>query len=223
MALSYPAVSAASDSAGTPGSPLFLRRLDNSEAWLAFAGGDGLVQAFNQHGEHQPGFPLSGGISAESALLLGDVDGDGILEMAAAGNNGSLNLWDLGTASSTCTVWGEAGGAQRTFALAGASVTPVPGSDLMLAKKVFSYPNPVTEGAANIRFTLARPVERVLVRIFDLAGNLVGELSRENLDAGDHEMAWEVSKVQSGVYFARVTAQSGSDSRFEIIKIAVTH
>ncbi len=223
MTLNYPAVSAVSDSTGKPGSPLFLRRLDNSEAWLAFAGDDGLVQAFNQHGERQPGFPLSGGISAESALLLGDVDGDGILEMAAAGKNGSLNLWDLGTARSTCTVWGEAGGAQRAFALAGASVTPVPGSDLMLAKKVFSYPNPVTEGAANIRFSLARPVERVLVRIFDLAGNLVGELSRENLLPGDHEMAWEVSKVQSGVYFARVTAQSGSDSRFEIIKIAVTH
>ncbi len=223
MTLNYPIPSAVAEGSILPGSPIFVRRLDTNEALLAFAGDDGLVHASNQHGERQPGFPISGGVAADGALLAGDLDGDGSLEMAAAGSDGSINVWDLATAMGNCTVWGEAGGSRRAFALEGGSEITVPGSDLLPAKKVFSYPNPVSAGAANIRFTLARPAERVLVRIFDLAGNLVGELSRENLVTGDHEIAWEVSRVQSGVYFARVTAQSGRENRFEIIKIAVTH
>jgi len=208
-----------------PGSPVFLKKSGQGGAWMAFIGSDGFVHAVNQSGEEAVGFPLDAGAAADAALIIDHMGITSELQLIAAGADGSLNMYNLGIRVDECEqLWSREGSnGRRSFCLPGDTQGVVQSADLMPAKKVFSYPNPVTEGAANIRFTLARPAERVLVRIFDLAGNFVGELSREGLLPGDHEIAWEVSGVQSGVYFARVTALSGGENRFEIIKIAVTH
>ncbi|HOT97796.1 MAG TPA: T9SS type A sorting domain-containing protein [bacterium] len=221
LVLNFPVASPSGG--GIPASPLFIKAKQGNEAWLLFAGGDGLIHACNRRGKTPAGFPLGAGTAAGAALLLEDLDGDGTLDLAAAGTDGSLNLFDPGLQASDNSVWGEAGGAQRTFCLPGSSVAPTPVSDLLPARKVFCYPNPAAEGQATIRFTLSRPADAVRVRIFDLAGNFVEELKRTGLGPGDHEIVWNVARVQSGVYLARVIAETGSTSRFEIIKIAVTN
>jgi len=223
LTLNFPVPAETIDTAARPGSLVFARRRDNSAAWLACAGSDGLVHAFNQRGEIQAGFPLKAGVTSAAALVLEDLDGDGSLELAAAGNDGSLSLFNLGLEADAYSCWGETGGALRAFSFPGTSQAAAPESDLMPAKKVFCYPNPAAAGQSTIRFTLTRPADAVRVRIFDLAGNLVAELEQTGLLSGDHELVWNVARVQSGVYLARVTAESGGESRFEIIKIAVTN
>ncbi len=205
-----------------PSSPVFAKNRDGREAWFAVAGSDGLVHAFNQHGETQPGFPLSAGVSAASALLLKDVDGDGNLELAAAAADGSLNVWNLGLAAANWQSWSQKGNELSSFCQTGISEGSGQTAEFLPAKKIFCYPNPVTGGSANIRFTLTQLTDRVSVRLFDLAGHFVAELGRDNLNSGDHEIAWDVRAVQSGVYLAKVTAQSGGESRLKVIKIAVT-
>ena len=220
LTVNYPVAAARNES--MPGSPIFAKKKDGSAAWLAFAGIDGLIHAFNQYGESQAGFPLSGDVPAGAALILEDLNGDGSLELAAAGRDGSLNLFVTGLPADDYVVWGREGSDERTFCLPGLSTSAPAGADLMPAKKVFCYPNPVVDGQTTIRFTLAQPAQTVTVRIFDLAGNYVGELSRRDLAPGDQEIVWDVHAIQSGVYIARVTAQAGKTSRSEIIKIAVT-
>jgi M6 family metalloprotease-like protein len=218
LVLNYPV----SPGANAAGSPLFFEKRDGTQAWLAFAASDGLIHAFDQQGGQLAGFPLSGNVAAGAALLLDDFDGDGSLELAAAGRDGSLNLWDLGIERGEAIVWGQTGGVRRAFCLEGSATGTAAAPDLMPEAKVFCYPNPAVEGRTTLRFTLARQTDLVTVRIFDLAGNLVGELSRENLSPGDQEIVWDVSRIGSGVYLAKVTAQAGSETRFKVVKIAVT-
>ncbi len=221
LVLNYPV--AAASGGVVPGSPLFVKVKAGGDTRLLFTGGDGLIHAATARGEAAAGFPLDANTAAGAALLLADLDGDGALELAAAGSDGSLNLFDPGFEAGAFPIWGQTGGAGRTFCLPGSSTPPVPVSDLLPARKVFCYPNPAAEGLATIRFTLSRPADAVRVRLFDLAGNFVEELVRSGLGVGDHEIVWNVARVQSGVYLAKVTAEAGGTSRFEIIKIAVTN
>ena len=222
LALHHP-LPAGTDSVGLlPASPVFARNDDSGMAWIAFATADGLVHAIDANGHPAAGFPLSANAASHSALLLADIDGDNRLELAVAGGDGSINLWDLDLASGGHTIWGQPGGDNRAYSLAAAAL---PGPDyaaLLPSARLFSWPNPVRSGGANIHFTLSRQSEQVTVRIFDLAGNFVQEIIRENLPAGDNEIAWAIDQVQSGLYLARVEAQAGSERSFAVIKIAVT-
>jgi len=55
-----------------------------------------------------------------------------------------------------------------------------------------------------------------------MAGDLAAELSGNGIGGVDNEIIWDVTNIQSGVYFARVEAKGSSgQSSFKIIKIAV--
>ncbi|MDP3445229.1 MAG: hypothetical protein Q8T08_20405, partial [Ignavibacteria bacterium] len=57
---------------------------------------------------------------------------------------------------------------------------------------------------------------------FDLAGDLAGEISVDAKGGFDNEAAWDVSNIQSGVYYANIEANSSTGkSANKIIKIAV--
>jgi hypothetical protein len=62
----------------------------------------------------------------------------------------------------------------------------------------------------------------VAVKIFDLAGDLVAELKDRAIGGFDNEIVWDVSNIQSGVYFAHLNVISaGGSEDYKIIKIAV--
>lgn len=87
--------------------------------------------------------------------------------------------------------------------------------------KIYNWPNPVYSGVTNIRFFVSED-SNVKIRIFDLAGDLAGELSVEAKGGFDNEVAWDITNIQSGVYYANVEAASGTGkSANKIIKIAV--
>ena len=62
----------------------------------------------------------------------------------------------------------------------------------------------------------------VVVKIFDLAGDFVAELSGNATGGVDNELTWNVQNIQSGVYLAHLNVESvfgKSDNK--LIKIAI--
>jgi hypothetical protein len=75
------------------------------------------------------------------------------------------------------------------------------------------YPNPFNP-VTTIRFTMPTD-ESVTLSIYDITGRLVAKLVNGNLTAGYHEITWNGTnaagkKVTSGVYFAKLTADSNA-------------
>ena len=69
------------------------------------------------------------------------------------------------------------------------------------------FPNPLANNAL-IRFNLEQP-SHVLINIYNSAGQLISELTNEMLNAGNHELAWNVNdsrgaRLPNGTYFMRV-------------------
>ncbi len=84
---------------------------------------------------------------------------------------------------------------------------------------VYCWPNP-TADISYIRVTRSHPAAAE-VRVFDLAGRLVAELSGSSDMAGPFEIPWNVGGVESGVYIGRVEVNGGGQSDSREIKIAV--
>ncbi len=74
-----------------------------------------------------------------------------------------------------------------------------------------NYPNPFNP-STTISFSLPRNSETRL-EVFDLLGRTVESRDLGTLSAGDHAVSFDASRMASGVYFYRVTTQSGSLSR----------
>ncbi|MGA8263937.1 MAG: T9SS type A sorting domain-containing protein, partial [Ignavibacteriaceae bacterium] len=87
--------------------------------------------------------------------------------------------------------------------------------------RAYNYPNPVYGNTTNIRYYVSED-SRINIKIFDIAGSFVDELNDFATGGLDHETVWNVGKVQSGIYLARILATSTSGkSESKIIKIAV--
>ena len=181
----------------------------------------GLLQTFNVD-QGQPFYRLPAGAELSATPVLKDLDQDGDVELLAISGDGFLYVWDLNYNASSTPAWPQYGGNQyRNFSLPSTNKLRTQDSQLMPKKKVFCYPNPTTGNRTYIRYTLSRAADNVSIRIYDLAGDFVQELNATGMGAGDHDVIWDLTQIQSGVYLARVEAVSGSDRNLEIIKIAV--
>ncbi|MEK6572063.1 MAG: T9SS type A sorting domain-containing protein, partial [Bacteroidota bacterium] len=86
--------------------------------------------------------------------------------------------------------------------------------------RVYNWPNPVYGGSTQIRYFLKTSAD-VKVKIFDLAGDKVAEMSGPGIGGIDNEVKWDVSNVQSGLYIARIEANGSGERGVALVKIAV--
>jgi hypothetical protein len=86
---------------------------------------------------------------------------------------------------------------------------------------LYCWPNP-TADVSRIRITLDYPAQAE-IRVFDLAGRKVAELSGSSSAPGPlaFEVPWDVSHVESGVYIGRVIVTGNGTTRESQLKIAV--
>ena len=92
---------------------------------------------------------------------------------------------------------------------------------LMDPRRTYNYPNPVKHGATTIR-VFVESAEKVDVLIYDIAGYFKENLTIDTPLQGEvNEVIWDVSGVESGMYFANVVATRGTESENTILKIAV--
>ncbi|MCH8067696.1 MAG: T9SS type A sorting domain-containing protein [Candidatus Marinimicrobia bacterium] len=96
-------------------------------------------------------------------------------------------------------------------------------SKLIDTKRTYNYPNPAENGETTLR-VFVESAEKVEINIYDLAGYFVKRFRMDSLIQGEvNEVVWDVTNVESGVYFANIMAIKGSKSENKILKIAVVH
>ncbi|MFQ6617971.1 MAG: T9SS type A sorting domain-containing protein, partial [Fidelibacterota bacterium] len=191
---------------------------------IVFGTSSGLVYAINVRGEVLNGFPLSTGGGINSAPALGDVDSDGDIEIAVISDDEFLYVWDLpGKYEASRMEWQNMHRDSRNSSFYSKRLIPVmpPSKPLMVPGSVFNYPNPVEGDFTTIRYFI-NDADRVIIRIFDMAGDLVAQLVDASITKGEHnEIKWYVKDVDNGVYFAKVRAEKAGQSEVKVIKIAV--
>jgi hypothetical protein len=189
----------------------------------------GVAYAYNSQGKLSSGFPLalSGGSTnlpgpGESAALM-TVNGRIILSVASG--DGSVSAWVTGHYTGTpdprLYPWPQFG---RDSRHSGLDLTPLTsasaGSAYFPADRAYNWPNPVYSGRTSFRYFVSQN-SSVNIKIFDMAGDLVTTLNGQGTGGIDNEIPWDVSHVQSGIYFARIEASSGASSGVKIVKVAV--
>lgn len=206
-------------------SPAFFNSEKNAEKWPhAIVGtSTGQIIGFDNNGNSVAGFPLSTGKPIVSSPLITPVnESDFGMLLFAVSHDGSVSAWKIDRSIDEKSVWSQFGSQSgHTFNNIRWDEKTPKSADLMPKKRVFCYPNPSEDGHTFIRYTLNDNVENVNIRIYDIAGELVTQITNGGTFPGDHEVTWDVSNIQSGAYIARVEAQANSGNVVEFIKIAV--
>lgn len=79
-----------------------------------------------------------------------------------------------------------------------------------------NYPNPFNP-STKIKFSLAAD-SKVLLKIYDILGQEVTTLFNGDLSAGEHEIDFNASRLNSGVYLYRLDAQGINGKSFSSVK-----
>jgi len=131
-----------------------------------------------------PDFILEGslehGYFGRSIAVLGDINGDGNINVAFSESN-TVYIY----------TFGDIVGVDETMQA----------HDFILNQ---NYPNPFNP-VTHILFSLPEPAQ-VTLNIYDITGRLVKQLINQNTPAGYHTVSWDASGYSSGIYFARIQA-----------------
>ena len=165
-------------------------------------------------------FPLAMAGPGNGSLAAGDLNGDGELELVGVSGNGFVHAWRL-PQSSNSAAWPMLAHDAAQSSLTVQRETPVVRNDgLMPASLVYNYPNPTVGENTTIRYRLNQEA-RVKILIYDVAGDLVDEITGPGIAQAENEVTWNLGEVESGVYLARVEAQGSGETQVAVIKIAV--
>jgi hypothetical protein len=192
------------------------------------AAGDGLIVAYDGTGRLAPGFPLQAGTSGGSVAAF-EIPSPSLSEtgigIAVGSYYGSVSAWKTGSVrgpgASVRLPWPQY---QRDARHSGLAIEPLTGSpiasEFFPASRAYNWPNPVYDGTTRIRY-FVKENAAVTIKVFDLAGDLVKELSGPGIGGVDNEVEWDVGDVQSGIYFARIEANGASATGVAVVKVAV--
>ncbi|MBX7151624.1 FG-GAP-like repeat-containing protein [bacterium] len=225
LVTNFPITLNARNPVGLISSSVLIGDIDGDNAMdLLTAASNGLIHAYDLKGSPKSGFPLATGQSILGSPAILDADHDGDIEIVAACEDGFIYMWDLpGTYNSAQIKWGQFLHDAVHSAFTDEQATPItPGNELMPKRSVYNYPNPARGESTTIRYYLSEQAD-VTIHIVDLAGDLVQTLRGPGAAATDNEVVWPLNKIQSGIYFAKITAKtSGGKKSTRTIKIAVS-
>lgn len=191
---------------------------------------EGLVVAYDKTGKLIRGFPLLAGPNAGStpaafymaSPCLSCTD----IGLSVASDDGHVYAWKTGTGAYPPALqpWPQYLHDERNTGLSDSVAPRHPvTSEFFPASRAYNWPNPVGRGdgyKTHIRY-FVNAGANVHIKIFDLAGDKVTEFDAPGTGGLDNEVDWDVSNIQSGIYFARIEAQGTGGSGSAVIKIAV--
>ncbi|MEW5994693.1 MAG: T9SS type A sorting domain-containing protein, partial [Candidatus Zixiibacteriota bacterium] len=130
-----------------------------------------------------------------------------------AGDGGpAVNLWErvhaCGSSGQSVVLPGFKEGAVHVKSATGVDDPTVLPMSFSLAQ---NYPNPFNP-STTIEFTLPR-TGRARLEVFNILGQQVAALLDRRLNAGAYQVEFEASGLPSGIYFYRLTHESGSLTR----------
>ena len=183
----------------------------------------GSIVAIDDNSSIVPGFPFPLGSSAAGSLTLQKSTLEDRMELAALDSDGYLYLWNLTTYSDKDIAWSTLGGNNERLRHNIEPLTTIvasPSTLLMPKERVFNWPNPNEDNWTNIRYFLNHPAD-VRVKIFTQIGELVANMTGPGTPQVDNEITWDLTGINSGVYFAEVSASGNGLHETKVIKIAV--
>jgi hypothetical protein len=169
-------------------------------------------------GKVVPGFPISIGGTVSITPVLYNANGK--TNLAVLNDQNVLSVWSISSVEGKL-YWSEEYGNPQNTSFIDAAENTNRINEFFPVSRAYNYPNPVYEGTTNIRYYVAED-SKINIKIFDLAGDFVAELNDEAQGGMDNETVWDVGDIQSGVYFARIEANSTSGKTEQaVIKIAI--
>jgi len=191
---------------------------DGTSEVLGFADNGNVYAWSGLSGELLPSYPLASGNDLRTVPVAYK---DGLNSYVALVNDSkSFYSWKIADQSADI-FWAEefAGKYNNSFLLMSSDINEI--DEYFPKSRAYNWPNPVYGGETNIRFYVSQDSD-VVVKIFDLAGDLVTELKDKAVGGFDNEIVWDVNNIQSGVYLAHLNVISNNGGEdFKIIKIAV--
>jgi hypothetical protein len=209
------------------GTPLSADLNADSKSEIIITTDDGRIIALDgSDGEILDPFPLSLGAKGNSSSVIYNNQspvffGELFTFFTFVSEDNEISIWKIGDISGSPMWAGEFGGNLNSSYAAEPAVSNPLETEYFPKNKAYNYPNPVYDDQTFIRYFVSED-SNVEIKIFDLAGDLVDELSDKAIGNFDNETVWNVSDIQSGVYFANleITGNSGNtDSK--IIKIVI--
>jgi M6 family metalloprotease-like protein len=189
---------------------------------MLFTSADSEGSAVTGDGTLLEGWPVAIGAGAGGALAIGDVEGDGKLELFHAAADTLVWCMELPYLVSECE-WPVVGrSSARTNCLQKrAGLAVVVGSGLIVNGRAHCQPNPVRGGIASIRFSLASSAT-VSMEIFDLSGRRVHRAERF-CGPAENAFLWRAEGFPPGVYVVRIEAESVGRKEVAFTKASVLH
>jgi hypothetical protein len=145
---------------------------------------------------------------------------ENVAAMIAMDDEKSLFIWKI-SADSLLSSWSSKyfNFSNNAFLNIPKNITASP--DFFPASKAYNWPNPVYGDNTNIRYFVSENSD-VSIKIFDLSGSMITEIKNRAVGGFDNETTWDVTDVQSGIYYARLEIKSDSGKTAnKLIKIAV--
>ncbi len=202
------------DGGTVSGSPIVLRMASVATPVIFFGSTNGQVYGYKLDGTLITGFPLQTGGIVSSLTSAGNF-------LIGASTDSSIYCWDVHESLALGNRWNNYLGDAFHGNVGPYSGTGIQRSDELMPKSLaYNWPNPTYENLTHIRYYLGKQAT-VTVKIFTMAGELVTTLNGRGDAHTDNEIDWDVSQVQSGVYFARIEADAHGETSSTIIKIAV--
>jgi hypothetical protein len=181
----------------------------------------GLIYAFDVYGKIISGFPVSVSSSVVGSPAV--FYESNLVHLFIASADGYLYGWAIRPSSIPAKVfWGGYLRDEKhsNYFSKSAFVEPLPRAEILDKNEVYNWPNPVLGDYAFIRVKTFYD-SKVNIKIFDLAGFKVDEFDIMTSANFETDVKWDVSKVQGGVYYARIEANAQGRSDVKIIKIAI--
>jgi len=222
LADGFPIAISSSTESTIRSSPVLMDFEGDGRAELIAGSNANQLMAFQANSKILADFPLSTGAAINSTAAVSDLENDGSIAIAAVANDGFLYAWELPQPFVPANAsWAEfLANSQHTNVYLDPRTPPAPEGDLLPANLAYNYPNPTDGNLTTIRYRLNFPAQ-VQIKIFDLAGDLVDELTGTGFSQTDNEVTWPLQNIQSGVYLARVEAEGEGRKGVAVFKIAV--
>jgi M6 family metalloprotease-like protein len=166
------------------------------------------------------GFPLSGGErEAGSPVIFPDSTGG---KLGYLGADGWFYAWDVDL-DSTTNFWPMGGhDPEGTFAFDQSKLSDPQQFTVLLPKERFyNYPNPVVDGSTVIRYFLGQEAANVEIKIYDLSGVEIADMTGSTTGGLDNERTWNCSDVTPGVYRCMIEVDFGGRTETAFTDIAI--
>ncbi len=186
-----------------------------------FAVGERTLSQLSTGARQADGFPVPLPRNASVTLFPAGSD-TRTLAVAAIGSDGRLFVYNTPNAvDDNSFVWRSIYSGERNANYGtGKGSAAAPTSEFFPSERCYNWPNPVYEPVTKFRMYVAVDAS-VSIKIYDLAGDKVDELSAHAVGGTDNEIDWNVSEIQSGIYLAHIEAKSGGNTGSKIIKVAI--